>query len=130
MATISWTTGAAGAWSSASNWSPAQVPGSGDDALIAGSGTYQVTVAGATVHSVTLDDPGATLLSAGMVTIEDRLNLNAGTLVVATGMLIAAGSLANAAPSSIFRRCFCSVRMPTPACRGSAAPVRCSWAIR
>jgi hypothetical protein len=54
MTTISWTAGASGAWSDTSNWPPAAVPGSGDDALIDAAGAYQVTVAGATVNSLTL----------------------------------------------------------------------------
>ena len=96
MTTISWTAGASGAWSDASNWSPAAVPGSGDDALIDAAGAYQITVAGATVNSITLDDPLATLVTGGVLTVNGGLIIGAGTLDVATGTVIAVGRLDNA----------------------------------
>jgi hypothetical protein len=37
----------------------ASAPGAGDDALIDAASTYRVTVAGATVNRITLDDPVA-----------------------------------------------------------------------
>ncbi|HEY2617157.1 MAG TPA: hypothetical protein VGI78_07455 [Acetobacteraceae bacterium] len=95
MTTISWTAGASGAWSDASNWSPASVPGSGDDALIGVAGAYQVTVAGATATGLTLDDPHATLVSGGVLTVNDGLIIGAGTLDIATGTVIATGTLEN-----------------------------------
>jgi collagen type I/II/III/V/XI/XXIV/XXVII alpha len=96
MTTISWTAGASGAWSDTSNWSPAAVPGSGDDALIDAAGAYQVTVAGATVNSLTLDDPLATLASGGVLTVGSGLIIDAGTLDIATGTVVATGALDNA----------------------------------
>ncbi len=96
MTTISWTAGASGAWSDASNWSPAAVPGSGDDALIDAAGVYQITVAGATVNSITLDDPLATLVTGGVLTVNGGLIIGAGTLDVATGTVISVGRLDNA----------------------------------
>ena len=41
---INWTNIAGGNWSVAANWSPNQVPGSADDAVITNAGTYTVTL--------------------------------------------------------------------------------------
>ncbi len=43
-AVIAWDNPAGGNWDNAANWSPAQVPGPGDDAFIALDGTYTVTL--------------------------------------------------------------------------------------
>ena len=44
MTTITWTSSLSGSWATASNWSPAQVPGSADDALIDVGAFYTITV--------------------------------------------------------------------------------------
>src|ERR1017187_9006651 len=41
---IVWTNAVGGKWSGATNWSPNQVPTSGDSAFITNNGTYTVTV--------------------------------------------------------------------------------------
>ena len=54
-ADLVWTNTAGGAWSTASNWDPNQVPVATDNAYITASGTYTVTVnASATVFALTL----------------------------------------------------------------------------
>jgi hypothetical protein len=54
-AAISWTNTSGGNWGIAGNWSPNQVPGVADTALIAANGTYTVTLnANAQVASLTL----------------------------------------------------------------------------
>src|SRR6266852_7504802 len=51
-ATISWTNSSGGNWSAATNWTPNQVPGPADNALITTNGTYAVTLdVGATIGS-------------------------------------------------------------------------------
>jgi collagen type I/II/III/V/XI/XXIV/XXVII alpha len=95
MTTISWKTGTSGGWSDASNWSPASVPGAGDDALIAAVGGYQVTVVGASVNSITLSDPLASLVSGGVLTVNNGLVITAGTLDIVTGTVVALGTLDN-----------------------------------
>ena len=42
-ATIAWTNTSGGNWSVATNWSPNQVPGASDTAVITASGIYTVT---------------------------------------------------------------------------------------
>ena len=54
-ATVVWTNTSGGAWSTAANWSPNQVPGSGDSAFITNDGNYTVTLdSGTTVASIAL----------------------------------------------------------------------------
>ena len=43
--TITWTNASSDVWSTAINWSPNQVPGTNDIALITNTGTYTVTQA-------------------------------------------------------------------------------------
>src|SRR5260370_41783932 len=43
-ATIAWTNIAGGNWNDATNWTPNQVPGAADNALITSNGTYIVTL--------------------------------------------------------------------------------------
>src|SRR5881394_3285713 len=79
-AQISWTNTSGGNWSSLANWSPNQLPGSGDDAIITSSGSYRVeldgstTVSGLTIGGSTgsqqLVISGATLNVAGQTLIE------------------------------------------------------------
>ena len=95
MASISWSSGTSGVWTGASNWSPAVVPGTNDDALIAASGTYVVTVSSETVNSITLNDPSATLSSGGALTINHALAIDAGTLDIATGVMNVLGPFTN-----------------------------------
>src|SRR5262249_24107939 len=95
MASISWASGISGVWTNASNWSPAVVPGSGDDALIAASGTYVVTIPSETVNSITLNNPSATLSSGGALTINNALAIGTGTLDVATGVMNVLGAFTN-----------------------------------
>ncbi len=54
-ATISWTNMSGGNWSTAANWSPNQVPGPADSALITSNGSYTVALdVSATIASLTL----------------------------------------------------------------------------
>src|SRR5690242_15169777 len=43
-AVVTWTNTSGGNWYVATNWSPNQVPGPGDDAVITASGLYAVTL--------------------------------------------------------------------------------------
>ena len=96
MASISWSSGNSGAWTVASNWSPAMVPGVGDDAFIGAFGSYVVTIPTETVNSITLNDPAATLSSGSSLTINDGLSIEAGTLDIATGAVEVLGAFTNA----------------------------------
>jgi collagen type I alpha len=91
MTTISWAAGTSGSWTTGANWSPAQVPGSGDDAVIDVdlAGAYVVTVGDAIVHSVTLDASSAELLSTGNLQVAGGLAIAAGTFEVAAGTVSA-----------------------------------------
>lgn len=83
-ATITWSNSAGGAWSTAANWSPATVPGSGDHAVLpALSGAY----------SVTLDvNPSAAQLdiAAG----DPTLDMN-GKSIASVGVIENSGTIAN-----------------------------------
>ena len=88
--TISWRSAQSGNWSVATNWSPAEVPGAGDDALIDLPGAYLVAVGAATVQTLTLDDGDGELQVNGPLTITDTLIVKAGTLdVTLTGAVVA-----------------------------------------
>ena len=71
------------------------MPGAGDDALIAAVGSYQVTVVGASVNSITLSDPLASLVSGGVLTVNNGLVITAGTLDIVTGTVVAIGTFDN-----------------------------------
>lgn len=119
-ATISWNNAAGGNWGTAANWSPAQVPTSGDDVLITLPGTYIVNVnvsasagtltLGATGGGTqTLSIAGTTLSLGGASSVSDGgvIHLSAGTLTGGGGLTINSafvwdgGSLTGAAAFSI-----------------------------
>jgi hypothetical protein len=89
-ATITWANTNGGDWNIATNWSPAQVPVSGDDVIITNSGTYTVTnsssatlghlTLGGTNGIQTLTLSSLTLTNAGMVNSNGVLNWNSGTI--------------------------------------------------
>ncbi len=90
MATITWT-GAAkdGSFATAGNWSPAQVPGAGDDAVIAIPAI--VTAPGnRTVNSLTTSS-GVTLLATGDLIVLNAVAPAAGATGVNAGTLRASG---------------------------------------
>src|SRR5215467_9336545 len=101
-ATITWTNSNGGGWSTASNWSPNQVPGAGDTALINKSGTYTVTlnvnaqvstlIVGAQSGTQTLrvDNQTLTISNDGAINANGLLNLNSATI---GGRLDVAGTL-------------------------------------
>jgi hypothetical protein len=102
---ITWTNVSGGNWSTATNWSPNQVPISTDDAFITNVGTYTVTLdASPTVNSLTLGGDGGqktlstagyilTLNHASVVTNNGIMALNGGALG-GGGVLTVAGQLA------------------------------------
>jgi len=93
-ATITWTNSVDGNWSGTTNWSPNQVPGSSDTAVITNDGTYTVTldvganvaglVVGATsgVNTQTFLINGQTLTLNGQVMVNSQglFNFSNGTL--------------------------------------------------
>ncbi len=98
MTTLTWTVGASGLWTTASNWSPAQVPGSGDVALVTLPGAYLISLPGsASVDSLTLDDATGAISIGGSLDVTSALDIVAGSLSVGgtlnTGTLVNAGSV-------------------------------------
>jgi hypothetical protein len=79
-----WTNHASGNWSNPTNWSPNEVPGSSDTAIITNSGAYTVTLdTSPTVASLKLGGGGhQTLATAGYT-----LTLNSNSVVNANGTL-------------------------------------------
>jgi hypothetical protein len=89
-ATITWANTNGGDWNVATNWSPNQVPASGDDVIITTNGTYTVTnSSSATLGNLTLGSTNGiqtvilsslTLNNAGMVNSNGVLFWNSGTI--------------------------------------------------
>ena len=91
--TLSWTSSSGHDWNTATNWSPAIVPGSFDTAVIANPGSTSVTIAtGATnvVGNLLINSPGDSL------EVDGSLN-TVGTVTIDAGSLIDAGTLAASA---------------------------------
>src|SRR5580693_1653954 len=83
MTTSDWNVSTSGDWSDASDWSGGVPNSSSDDAVIAKSGTYTVTIGSSesfTVGSVTLNDANATLEIDGTLNLANTLTLTEGTL--------------------------------------------------
>ena len=109
MATIKWIAGN-GSWTTASDWSPATVPGSSDDAVIDASGSYTVTLGvPITVNSIAISDSSATLSvndSGQTETVQGSLT-NSGSLNIDTGgnssgtKLSVGGDLSNSGTVSV-----------------------------
>ena len=116
-ATITWTNSAGGDWATAGNWSPQQVPGAGDSAIISGTAALSIRVDGdQSVGTLSLVNPNAILLLKGsqftsqaLLTVasgfvnqgiielssedagyESRLTVTTGTLTNAVGGVIRA----------------------------------------
>src|SRR5271169_3353074 len=90
MATVSWKSGVSGNWNTdPSDWSTGSAPAAGDDAIIAASGGYTVSITGQInpVASITLSDTSATLAIAdpgGTETVTGGLT-NSGAVDVDSG---------------------------------------------
>jgi hypothetical protein len=101
-ATITWTNTSGGNWSVTNNWSPNQVPGAADTALMTTSGTYAITnnansqvaslMLGAAAGTQTLTVNGSmlSLANGGTVGAHGILNFSGSTL---TGSLTVNGTL-------------------------------------
>ncbi|MFN0129716.1 MAG: Ig-like domain-containing protein, partial [Verrucomicrobiales bacterium] len=83
-AVVAWNNPAGGAWTTASNWTPARVPGPEDNAVIQLPGTYTVTLSSGTQTPLTLTVGG----EGAAVTLRQ----SAGTLAPAQASVIASGS--------------------------------------
>ena len=81
MTTITWSSGTSGLWTTASNWSPAQMPGAGDDVLVTLPGSYTISgVPIAPINSLTLDDADAVISVGSFMSVGGNLAIIAGTL--------------------------------------------------
>ena len=82
---IYWTNTSGGNWSVPANWSPNQVPGPVDDAVITANGTYLVTLdASPNIHSLTL---GGASGQQRLTSANNSLTLAAASVVNANGVL-------------------------------------------
>ena len=91
-ATLSWTNTANGYWNTAANWTPNQVPGSGDTAVITNAGVTVSLNSSATVGGIILgtNGPGTVTLSlAGQtLTLNGPMTVNpSGSFTVDSGTL-------------------------------------------
>lgn len=121
MTAISWKSTVSGNWSTASDWSPAQVPGLADDVTIAVTGanyTLTVTTAHAT-PSLTERSANANLSVSSALAMGGLLTLSAGQLTLSSGGIRHWSERSRAARSM----------MPAPVSRSTA--VRWTgWRIR
>ena len=96
-----WKSPVSGSWNTASNWNPAAVPASLDQANIAVAGTYTVTSSqNNKAGSLNISDAGATLSIGGnslFTLAPGSENSNAGTIVVNEGstLFVAGGAFSN-----------------------------------
>jgi hypothetical protein len=83
---VSWKFGVSGDFATASNWSPAAVPGPADDVTIGTKRTYTVTSsANETIDSLTITDKHATLFITGASSFSTTNGVNDGTIIVDSG---------------------------------------------
>src|SRR6185436_11773745 len=96
-ADIIWTNSAGGSWSTASNWSPNQVPGSADVAVITNVGTYTVLLdIGTTIGGFRLGGAtgNQTLTINGSLAVNGASTINSnGFVSLLAGMLGGAGDI-------------------------------------
>ena len=98
--TVSWSNISGGSWTTASNWSPANVPNSGSYAAsITAAGTYTVTMPSSEViNSLQLNSANATLLLGGSLYLTgNSSSIAAGTVQLSSANIVAepsTGSLA------------------------------------
>lgn len=87
-----WTSGTSGDWADGANWSSTpNAPAADQDVVISAPGTYSITVSALqSVHSVTFDAPGATLVLDASLDVTAGFTLEAGTLSFDGGTLSAA----------------------------------------
>lgn len=87
-----WVNLSGGSWHIAANWSPAEVPGTGDNAFITNNGTYTVTISSdASVNSVTVGGGSGT----------QTLTLNSGNFTIATAGVVATSGVLSMAGGSV-----------------------------
>jgi hypothetical protein len=97
---VSWTAPVSGTWSTASNWTPATVPGAANQADIAVAGAYTVTFCKSeTVGSLDISDANAILSIidwTGLTLGGQSASVNDGTILVTYGGLdLDAGTFTN-----------------------------------
>ncbi|MFI5233691.1 MAG: beta strand repeat-containing protein, partial [Gemmatimonadales bacterium] len=78
-----WTGATNGAWATASNWSPAIVPGAGDSVFVPLTSTLPTLASATTIKSLTLASSAALTLTSGSLTLTGSLDATGG--VVGTG---------------------------------------------
>jgi hypothetical protein len=85
-ATLVWTNTAGGNWSDSASWSPNQVPGVSDDAVVTNSGSYSVTLDTnpVVIASLTLGGSGG---QQSLATAGNNLTLNNASQVETNGVL-------------------------------------------
>ena len=85
VGSIVWTNASGGTWGNPTNWSPNQVPGPADDAVIAADGTYVVTLdAAATARSLRLGGGSGT---QALVNGGNGMTLTGSSIVTSSGAL-------------------------------------------
>jgi hypothetical protein len=92
---VSWTRGVSGDFATASNWTPAGIPGPADDVTIGARGTYTVTSsADELVGNLTISNNHAALFITGASTFTEAFGgTNDGTVIVDSGSALNVGTV-------------------------------------
>ena len=94
MSSISWAGAVSGDWATGANWSGGIAPGANDDVTIGLSGAFTVDITTAVAaRTLTLNNPGATVLDTGSLTLTGALTLTAGTFNLGTGGALVGGTI-------------------------------------
>ncbi|MGH7654881.1 MAG: hypothetical protein ACREN6_09480, partial [Gemmatimonadaceae bacterium] len=90
-ATHTWTGATSNAWTTASNWSPASVPGSADSVFIPVAATLPTLSASTTVGAIVVDTGAPLTITTGAtLTVNGAIDATGG--IVGTGSVVLAGS--------------------------------------
>jgi hypothetical protein len=94
MANISWSNAGSGDWSVASNWSGGTEPGAADSVFLSGTNGYTVTLDVAdSIAALTLSDAAAALVLDQALSVQTRLSVTAGSLLIEGGGGLSGGVL-------------------------------------
>ena len=118
LATVQWISSSSGNWDVGSDWSTGQVPGPGDDAVIAVSGIAVTIDSGQqSVHSLACSEPlsitGGSLTVAANSTISGGLTMTGGSLTASgSGVTLAVTGATTVSAASLYAQNGATLSLP------------------